>query len=378
MAIWNTDPAKIDFVLFNSYDLSRDVFEPGVGTSPPIAQHGDSIFLAFYLDVGDPEAISGLNVVRRDETQAHAIQDDAGQRAAAPLLFHVIDDVLYYVADHSEFGRELWRSDGTPEGTYVAADIAPQGLSSHPSQLVQLGETLIFRADDHARGGELWQIDLNVPKVEFDSSAYAVSEDGSPIGDEIRVRRTGSLDMPLEFRVDYLPGTANDLSSAMPDFVANARQYQFLPGQSEVTILPPALVQDFVVERDESLRMQLTVDAPAVTTLDSQSSLRIVDDDRLIADIDLDGQVTPRRPRSIGFEWSRFKVSLFSPRLMTSIPMGCSTFWTYKHGSKQRDQFLARLGSRCAWAMQTWTGTSMLRIGSYHSIRIIARRLHGA
>jgi len=52
-------------------------------------------------------------------------------------------------------GTELWRSDGSPSGTYLLKDIKPGPESSNPSYLIEY----YFQADDGLYGAELWVTD---------------------------------------------------------------------------------------------------------------------------------------------------------------------------------------------------------------------------
>jgi ELWxxDGT repeat protein len=69
-----------------------------------------------------------------------------------------MNGVLYFAADDGVTGRELWRSDGTAEGTRMLADIHPTASSS-PRFLTVAGGRLFFSADDGTHGRELWQSD---------------------------------------------------------------------------------------------------------------------------------------------------------------------------------------------------------------------------
>ena len=69
------------------------------------------------------------------------------------------DGYLYFAADASGFGSELWRTDGTDLGTTLVRDINPGQYYSTPEQLVVLGSALIFRANDGLHDTELWKSD---------------------------------------------------------------------------------------------------------------------------------------------------------------------------------------------------------------------------
>ena len=80
---------------------------------------------------------------------------------------------VFFSAETDQHGRELWRSDGTDEGTLMVSDILPGPRGSHPSQLVVLGDQLYFKVNS----GRVWKSDgteAGTSKiVEFDS-VYAL------------------------------------------------------------------------------------------------------------------------------------------------------------------------------------------------------------
>lgn len=67
-----------------------------------------------------------------------------------------IGGILYIVFGASEHGRELWRTDGSAEGTYMVADIMPGQEGSNPEHLQVFGGRVYFAASDPVHGRELW------------------------------------------------------------------------------------------------------------------------------------------------------------------------------------------------------------------------------
>ena len=66
---------------------------------------------------------------------------------------------LFFAADDGAGGSELWKTDGTPEGTVLVRDVRPGSAGSVPRHFAAVGDTLYFTADDGTRGRELWKSD---------------------------------------------------------------------------------------------------------------------------------------------------------------------------------------------------------------------------
>lgn len=88
-----------------------------------------------------------------------------------PILLAVMDGNLYFSATtvfpHPDFpdtatqslGRELWKTDGTFEGTMLVKDIFPGSSDGRPEAAFAHEGTLYFRANDGVHGVELWKSD---------------------------------------------------------------------------------------------------------------------------------------------------------------------------------------------------------------------------
>ena len=75
-----------------------------------------------------------------------------------------VNGTLFFSANDNIHGQELWKSDGTSSGTVLVKDIDSttslgNPVSSNPSNLFKLGDTLYFTASDSAHGTELWKSD---------------------------------------------------------------------------------------------------------------------------------------------------------------------------------------------------------------------------
>ncbi|HEX7182679.1 MAG TPA: ELWxxDGT repeat protein [Thermoanaerobaculia bacterium] len=69
-------------------------------------------------------------------------------------------NVLYFAGSDPAHGVELWRTDGTPAGTYRLTDVCPGRCSSTPQSLEIFRGRLYFSADDGFSGRELWRSDV--------------------------------------------------------------------------------------------------------------------------------------------------------------------------------------------------------------------------
>lgn len=94
----------------------------------------------------------------RADGPAHLVRDirtEPTMASSYPSGFTAAGSSTYFFAD-----TELWRSDGTPEGTLRVANVEPDGVFEfHPTVLAALGDTLLFAVGRHETGIELWRSD---------------------------------------------------------------------------------------------------------------------------------------------------------------------------------------------------------------------------
>jgi ELWxxDGT repeat protein len=82
---------------------------------------------------------------------------------SSPYQMFEYNETLYFSADDSTHGRELWQTDGTVTGTSLVANINPGSGSSSPQYFTMLGDIMYFTANDATTGSEIWTYDTNSP-----------------------------------------------------------------------------------------------------------------------------------------------------------------------------------------------------------------------
>lgn len=78
-----------------------------------------------------------------------------------------VNGVLYFPESDGVHGYELWRSDGTDEGTWLVKDIRPGSESSVIRNLVDAGDRFYFTVDGEGSNWELWTSDGTAAGTRF-------------------------------------------------------------------------------------------------------------------------------------------------------------------------------------------------------------------
>ncbi len=142
---------------------------PGTGDSASRFTDSEPSEVAGTLYFVADDGVHGRELWRSDGTAAGTqIVADIGPgpfSGVGDLRAAEVDGVLYFSANDGDHGRELWRSDGTSAGTTLVKDIGGdtyEDWSGTPTQLTSVGGTLFFSADDPDFGRELWKSDGTV------------------------------------------------------------------------------------------------------------------------------------------------------------------------------------------------------------------------
>lgn len=70
-----------------------------------------------------------------------------------------VGSIVFFAGDTEQHGRELWRTDGTVEGTFQVLDLYDGEKGAFPNILTEFQGKLVFRADDESTRNGLWVSD---------------------------------------------------------------------------------------------------------------------------------------------------------------------------------------------------------------------------
>ncbi len=101
--------------------------------------------------------------------------------SSSPTNLVAVGNTVYFAADDGVEGVELWQSDGTDAGTTLVANINPAvGGSSSPSNLTVVGNNLFFTANNGTSGVELFKTDLTTGVTSLVKNIRALTASSNP------------------------------------------------------------------------------------------------------------------------------------------------------------------------------------------------------
>jgi ELWxxDGT repeat protein len=120
-----------------------------------LASAGGTVLLALLISAA-PTVAAGTGT---PPSVPYLVRDINPSGNANPVELTNASGILYFAANDGTSGRELWKSDGTPEGTRRVRDIWPGVHGSAPFDLTAAKGRIYFVANDGSHGRELWTSD---------------------------------------------------------------------------------------------------------------------------------------------------------------------------------------------------------------------------
>ena len=105
------------------------------------------------------DGVLGRNLWKSDGTmEGTFLIKEFARDIYGPWNLTDVNDTLFFTVRGVTHRTELWRSDGTTEGTFLVKDVWPESRFSEPRNLTDIEGTLIFTTEDgNSRSGTLEQ-----------------------------------------------------------------------------------------------------------------------------------------------------------------------------------------------------------------------------
>jgi ELWxxDGT repeat protein len=111
---------------------------------------------------GDIERISAAIAAgkEKDMPEPVLLKDiNPGDGSSSPEMFVEFNGAVFFRANDGTHGSEVWRTDGTPEGTRLLSDLYPGAANARPDNLAVAGGSLYFNAFTEEAGSKVFKSD---------------------------------------------------------------------------------------------------------------------------------------------------------------------------------------------------------------------------
>lgn len=156
MGLWRSDGTTAGTYLLKSFQLSLE----GAAMSQPIAFNG-KVLMMFN---GGPGAC-GLWISDGTAVGTHLVSSGLPGNAFSNFFFDFpfvqAGNRMFFLARDEDLSVELWKTDGTPEGTEMVRGSTPADVFPRiePETMIAVGSTLYFPGWTGLEGQELWKSD---------------------------------------------------------------------------------------------------------------------------------------------------------------------------------------------------------------------------
>jgi ELWxxDGT repeat protein len=133
---------------------------PGLGTGALVTSVQFTMPSGFAVDAAYKLSViaNGIASQEVDFGKSFLLKDiNSGSPNSNPQNLTNVNGTLVFTANDGSTGVELWKSDGTKNGTVLVKDIVSGINGSSPSNLTNVNGTLFFTADNGKNGIELWK-----------------------------------------------------------------------------------------------------------------------------------------------------------------------------------------------------------------------------
>lgn len=225
--------------------LVKDLY-PGENSEISRPWGGITINNIHYFSATNPEG--GYDLWKTDGSNEGTILLQANILPEAGKCFGEGKDFLIFTGEDSEHGTELWLSDGSSDGTHLLIDINPGPGSSSPYNLTKVGNKVFFIANDGTHGNELWTTDGTVKGtnmvIDADPDWNGLGENGEielvaygnqVIYTSVPYKFTEGNDSLKIWHSDGTPENTAPFFSVTPNYQS---EYSFLYGSNYIELIP--------------------------------------------------------------------------------------------------------------------------------------------
>lgn len=157
--LWKSDGTDAGTVMVKDIDSTVGVNYPNSSNPSGFTLANGEVF--FRAE----DSVHGRELWKTDGTTAGTvlvkdIQPGRADGVAEQTMFTIPGGPLLFVADNGQHGKELWVTYGTEATTVMVQDIGTGGISGRPTEFTLAGTTLYFAATDGEGDRELWSIPL--------------------------------------------------------------------------------------------------------------------------------------------------------------------------------------------------------------------------
>jgi ELWxxDGT repeat protein len=159
--LWSSDGTDAGTWVQPAADLSPGIRTPEALWLPGHPRSFVALGTDVFFQASDP--VHGAELWKSDGTpEGTALLRDLypGLPDSDPLGLAAAAGRVWFAANDGLHGTELWSTDGTAEGTALVTDIATGASWSSPASLTPLGGDLYFSAANAEHGRELWRVPL--------------------------------------------------------------------------------------------------------------------------------------------------------------------------------------------------------------------------
>jgi ELWxxDGT repeat protein len=157
-------------------DVSIAYYQPGDTFRKPVSFQG-------MLYFSGATGADGYELWRTDGLVVERVKEIApGNTSSDPQELTVAGNTLYFRAFTENERIELWKSDGTEQGTVMVRDIGLDESLPSVIHLEAFGDALYFSANDGAYGYELWTTDGTFSGTKMVKDIYPGFDSGGPVG----------------------------------------------------------------------------------------------------------------------------------------------------------------------------------------------------